>query len=43
MAIATPPIGHVTNLYGFIFTSARLITTKPGIMKDEQAPTVIYT
>ena len=42
MATATVPIGHVTDLYGFIFTSARLITTKPGIMKGEQTPTVIY-
>ena len=26
--IKSPPIGHATNIYGFLFTFARPVTTK---------------
>lgn len=32
---SSAPLGHVTNIYGFITTSVRLITTTPGKMVDQ--------
>ena len=39
--MVTPPMGHFKNVFGFIFTSTRLIKTKLGIMIDKQALTLI--
>ena len=34
---SSAPLGHVTNIYGFITTSVRLITTTPAKMVDQYA------
>ena len=33
--MATPPVGHITNIYGFISTSTRPKTAKYGRMVDQ--------